>query len=248
MKYSYSNISTYSQCPYRWFLNYKERLKTIPETNADNALFLGLGLHKGIECGVEAGIEEYKSHYNIIEDEHINYIIQLEYQIPRVRELLPKGGEHELKIETDEFIGFIDYVHGDTLYDFKFSNNIDRYLTSPQLSIYKFYLEMVRPDIKINHLKYVFVPKINIRQKLKAKPPETIIQFRDRLRENLETSEIKIVEVDYDDTTISHFQLCCQHLNVTNEFPKNPSKLCGWCPFQEYCESDGAIDYMILKD
>ena len=69
-------------------------------------------------------------------------------------------------------------MYGDTLYDFKFSNNIDNYLKSPQLSIYKHYLEQVRPDIKINHLKYVFVPKIQIRQKFKATPPETISEFR----------------------------------------------------------------------
>ena len=160
-------------------------------------------LHKGIECGTEAGIAEYKSHFNILTDEHINWITQLEYQIPRVIELLPEGGEHELEIKTDEFVGYIDYVCGDTLYDFKFSNNIDNYLTSPQLSIYKHYLELVRPDIKINHLKYVFVPKIQIRQKFKAKPPETIVEFRKRLQEHLEASEIKIVEVDYDSAKVA---------------------------------------------
>ena len=78
MRFSYSNISTFSQCPFRWYLQYKERLKTLPEVNADNPLWLGLGLHKGIECGVEVGIEEYKSHFNILGDEHLNYIMQLE--------------------------------------------------------------------------------------------------------------------------------------------------------------------------
>lgn len=249
MKFSYSNISTFSQCPYQWFLKYREKLRTLPETNADNALWLGLALHKGIETGsVEEAIAEYKSHFNIITDDHINYMMQLEYQIPRVIELLPEGGEHELKIETDDFIGFIDYVHGDTLYDFKFSNNIDGYTKSPQLSIYKNKLELVRPDIKINHLKYVFVPKISIRQKLKAKPPETIMEFRNRLREHLEASEIKIIEVNYDEDSISQFQGCCQHLVTVNEFPKNPTRLCNWCPYQQYCESNGQIDYMIIKE
>jgi hypothetical protein len=229
-------------------LKYRERLKTIPETNADNALWLGLGLHKGIECGVEAGIAEYKSHFNILTDENINYIQQLEYQIPRVIELLPEGGEHELEIKTDEFVGYIDYVCGDTLYDFKFSNNIDNYLASPQLSIYKYYLEKVRPDIKINHLKYVFVPKIQIRQKFKAKPPETIVEFRRRLQEHLEASEIKVIEVEYDNATISQFQECCQYLKSVQTFPKNQTRLCDWCQFKEYCESDGQIDWMIIKD
>jgi hypothetical protein len=227
-------------------LRYKEKVKTLPETNADNALYLGLGVHKGIECGVEAGIAEYKSHYNMLTDEHINWIMQLEHQIPRVIDLLPEDGEHELKVETDEFIGFIDYVCGDTLYDFKFSNNVDNYLESPQLSIYKYYLEKVRPDIKINHLKYVFVPKIQIRQKFKANPPETIMEFRKRLQEHLDASEIKIVEVEYQKDSITDFQRCCQMLKSVQTFPKNPTRLCGWCPYQQYCESNGQVDWMIV--
>ena len=247
MRYSYSNISTFSQCPYQWYLKYRERLKTIPETNADNALWLGLGLHKGIETSsAEKGVAEYQSHFNVITDEIINYSMQLEYQIPRVIELLPNGGEHELEIKTDDFVGYIDYVHGDTLYDFKFSNNIDNYTKSPQLSIYKHYLELVRPDIKINHLKYVFVPKISIRQKHKQKPPETIYEFRQRLQEHLDASEIKVIEVDYDSDSITRFQDCCQLLNEVTEFPKNPTRLCNWCQYKAYCESDGEVDWMLV--
>ena len=247
MRYSYSNISTFSQCPYRWKLQYVDRLKTIPDTNADCALWLGLGLHKGIETGsVEAGIEEYKSHFNILTDEHINWIIQLEYQIPLVIDLLPEGGEHELEIKNDRFVGFIDYVCNDTLFDFKFSNNIDNYVKSPQLSIYKHYLEQIRPDIKIKHLKYVFVPKISIRQKLKAKPPETLMEFRQRLQEHLEASEIKIIEVPFDPDSINQFEDCCQLLDTVNSFPKNETKLCQWCPFRQYCQSNGGINWMIL--
>lgn len=247
MKFSYSRLGCFVNCPYQYRLKYIDKLKTIPETNADNALYLGLGVHKGIETGsVEEGLEEYKSHFNIIEDAHINWMIQLEYQIPRVIELLPPGGEHELEIDTDEFIGYVDYVCGDTLYDFKFSNNVDNYLESPQLSIYKYYLEKVRPDLKINHLKYVFVPKVNIRQKLKAKPPETIQEFRRRLLEHLETTEIKVIEVDYDEASVTQFLNCCQQLKTVKDFPKNPTRLCDWCSYKEYCQSDGEIDYMIL--
>ena len=246
MRFSYSNVSTFGNCPYRWYLNYVKKLKTLPETNADNALWLGLGLHKGIECGVDAGIAEYKSHFNVMTDDNINWITQLEYQIPRVIEMLPKGGEHELEIKTDEFVGYIDYVCGDTLFDFKFSNNIDSYTKSPQLSIYKHYLELVRPDIKINHLKYVFVPKISIRQKHKAKPPETLMEFRTRLKEHLEASEIKFVEVDYQSASVTDFLECCKVIEGCKEFPKNQTRLCGWCPYQKYCESNGEIDYMIL--
>lgn len=247
MRFSYSNISTFGNCPYRWYLNYVEKLKTLPDTNADNALWLGLALHKGIETGsVEEGIAEYKSHFNVITDDNINWITQLEYQLPRVIEMLPTDGEHELEIKTDDFVGFVDYVSGDTLYDFKFSNNIDNYTKSPQLSIYKYYLELVRSDIKINHLKYVFVPKISIRQKHKAKPPETLMEFRTRLKEHLEASEIKFVEVPYAYDSVTDFQECCNIIRECKEFPKNPTRLCGWCPYQKYCESNGKEDWMIL--
>lgn len=247
MRYSYSNISTFGQCPYKWYLNYKERLKTLPQTNADNALYLGLALHKGVEdWSVQAGIDEYKSHFPIITDAHINWIIQLEYQLPRLLDILPDGGEHEIEITTPNFIGYVDYVHGDTMYDFKFSNNVENYIKSPQLSIYKYYLEKVRPDLKINHLKYVFVPKVNIRQKFKSKPPESIMEFRQRLSEHLETTEIKIVEVEFNDASVTRFQECCQLLNnYDGDYPKNPTKLCNWCQYQQYCESDGKVDWMI---
>ena len=123
---------------------------------------------------------------------------------------------------------------------------MDNYLNSPQLSIYKYYLEKVRPDIKINHLKYVFVPKVNIRQKFNAKPPETIQEFRKRLLEHLETTQVKIVEVEYDHASVTNFIECCQQLKTVENFQKNPTRLCDWCNYKEYCQSDGEIDYMIL--
>lgn len=243
MRYSYSNVSTFSQCPYKWFLNYKQHLKTIPDTAPDNALWLGLAVHKGIEDGsVEAGIAEYKSHYNVITDANINWMIQLEYQLPRVIDLLPKGGEHELEVKLPDFVGYIDYVCADTLWDFKFSNNVDNYKNSPQLSIYKHYLEQVRPDLHINHLKYVMIPKVNIRQK----KIESLWEFRQRLQERLEATEIKIIEVSYDDASVTQFEKCCQLLETVEKFPKNPTRLCDWCNYQKYCQSNGKEDWMIL--
>lgn len=248
MRYSYSNISTFGQCPYKWFLNYRKKLKTIPDTSPDNALYLGLALHKGIETGsVDDALEEYKSHFNIIENEHVNWMIQLEYQIPKVLEILPPGGEHEIELKTDNFIGYVDYVVGDTIYDFKFTNNVENYLTSPQLSLYKHYLKQVRPELTINHLKFVFIPKVNIRQRFKAKPPETIYEFRERLRDQLAATKVQVVEVEFDESSITDFEKCCKFIGGCQEFPKNRTKLCDWCDYQEYCESEGKIDWMILS-
>lgn len=243
MRFSYSNISTFSQCPYRWKLQYKDGLKTIPDTAPDNALWLGLGLHKGVEeWNVQAGLDEYKSHYNLITDENINWLIQLEYQLTKLLDILPKGGEHELEIELPNFIGYVDYICDGVMFDFKMSNNIDNYLHSPQLSIYRHYLSLVRPDLKVEHTKFVFVPKINIRQK----QDENIFEFRQRLSDHLTASEIKIIEVPYDELSVSQFKDCCNALETIKNFPKNETKFCNWCAFQKYCKSNGQEDWMIL--
>lgn len=245
MRFSYSNVSCFGQCPHRWKLRYHDRLETLPECNADNPLYLGTAIHKGIELSsVDDCLEEYKSHYNVLTDENINWMIQLEYQLPKVIELLPEGGEHEVEIKTDSFVGYIDYVVGDTLYDFKFSNNIEAYLKSPQLSIYKAMLERTRPDIKINHLKYIFIPKVMIRQRTKAKPPETLMEFRNRMLEHLRASEIKVIEVEYDETSVAQFEDCCKFIAGCTEYPKIEGDHCRWCQFYRYCQF--GEDWMIL--
>lgn len=243
VRYSYSRVGCFVQCPRKYKYQYVDHLKTIPDQDPGNALYLGLALHKGIEMwDVQAGVEEYKSHYNIITDKHINWIMQLEYQLPKVLEMLPPGGEHEIEVKTDNFIGYVDYVVGDTIVDFKFSNNIKNYLESPQLAIYKHFLSLVRPDIQINHLNFLFVPKVNIRQK----KGETIIEFRERLQEHLEATEIKLIEVSDSVESVTRFQESCQALETITNFPKNETRLCNWCAYQSYCQTGGEIDWMIL--
>lgn len=248
MRFSYSRVGCFASCPRKYKYQYVDHLKTIPETNPDNALYLGLALHKGIETGsVDAALAEYKSHYNIIEDEHINWMIQIEHQVPKVLDILPPGGEHEIKLETDRFIGYVDYVAGDTIYDFKFTNNQDNYLTSPQLSIYQYYLHQIRPELEIKHRKFVFIPKVNIRQRFKAKIPETLFEFRLRLQEELAKTKVEMVDVEYDESSVEDFKQCCDFIEGCTTFPKNPTNLCTWCQYQAYCETDGAVDWMILK-
>ena len=257
MQVSYSRLSCFANCPYQYKLRYLEKLKTLPEQNADNALYLGTAIHEAFETGeLESAIKSYRSNYHILTDAHINEEIKLEYLILKVLELLPEA-ECEVEIKTDDFIGYIDrlvYLFTDEhgikhyeIWDYKYSNNIDRYMESAQLHLYKYYFEKTHPGCVVDTLKYVFIPKINIRQKLKAKPPETIQEFRNRLREQLVAAEIKILEIEYDNAMVTQFQECSQALESIKNFPKNPTKLCGWCQYQKYCESDGEIDYMIIK-
>lgn len=256
MKFSYSRVECFANCPYQYKLRYIDKLKTLPDQQADNALYLGTALHLGLETGsVERAVDDYKSNYNILTDDNINEIIKLEFVLPKALELLPNG-LCEVEINTDDFIGYIDrlcptYVdengvqHWD-LYDYKYCNNEERYKTSKQLHIYKHYYELTNPGNVIDHLYYLIIKKVNIRQKMKAKPPETLQEFRNRLMEHLEATQIFLMEVEYEENSVSHFQECCQYLRTVKKFPKNPTKLCNWCQYQQYCESDGQVDYMII--
>lgn len=254
MQFSYSRLGCFANCPYQYKLRYIDKLKTIPEQNADNALYLGTAIHEAFETGeLENAIKSYRSNYNHLTDAHINEEIKLEYLIPKVLELLPEA-ECEVEIKTDNFIGYIDrlvYLFTDELgikhyeiWDYKYCNprSTDRYLESAQLHLYKRYFEQTNPNTVVDALKYVFIPKVFIRQK----KTETIQQFRQRLIETLEKVEITVMPVDYDETMVTQFEKCCQQLSTVKDFPKNQTRLCDWCQYKEYCQSDGEIDYMII--
>lgn len=254
MQISYSRVGCFASCPYQYKLRYIDKLKTLPDQDPANPLYLGTAIHEAFEKGsVDAAIESYRSNYYILSDLHINEEIKLEYLIPKVLALL-QPAECEIEISTDDFIGFIDRlehlftdeqgVEHYRIRDYKYCNpkNTERYLQSAQLHLYKYYFEKTHPNTVVDELEYVFVPKVAIRQK----KTETIQQFRQRLIETLEVTEPTLVSVSYNNAIISDFDMCCQHLKNVDEFPKNKTRLCDWCQYQKYCESDGREDWMII--
>lgn len=232
-KFSYSKVDCYKQCPYRYYLRYIKKLNVLPSQDADNALYIGSALHKGIETDVEKAINEYHSHYYVLTNDIINWSIQIAYWVPKVKEALPFDGKNEVKIDTNGFIGFIDYLTDDTIWDFKFTvpKNYGRYLESKQLHLYKHYLEKQNPDVQIEHLKYVFIPKSKIRQK----KTETLEQFRQRLYEEMNKLKIEIVEIPFDESSITLFANDCKAIETATEYPKCESALCRFCDYKEYC-------------
>ena len=229
MKFSYSRVSTYEQCPYRFFLQYIQELKTLENYDADNALYLGSMLHKAIETDVDTAVKEYYETFPIITDIHINEAMKIEELAPKVKWLLPEG-KHEVPLENDEFKGFIDYLTNDEIFDFKYSNNIDRYLESGQLHVYKYFAEKLL-GVEIKYLYYVFVPKVAIRQK----KTETIEQFRTRLRSVLSEQQPKIICVEYDHSKVEKYLETVEEIKNATEFPKNETRLCDWCCYKNYC-------------
>lgn len=234
-KLGYSAVSTFKQCPFKYKCQYIDELKTIPSDDPANALIIGTALHKGIETDVDKAISEYFANYPIITDQHIDEEIKLRYLIPKVKEVIPDG-IHEVQVVDTNFIGTLDLLVpvSDTefdLYDFKYSNNWMRYMDSRQLHLYAYYWMKKNPGKRIRNMYFVFVPKVQIRQK----KTEDLLQFRQRLLKELDKVSIKVEQVQYDpQKVIDHLELT-QQIMQCQEYPKNPTNLCNWCDLKNFC-------------
>lgn len=218
-------------------MRYIYGITTIPPAEPDNALIMGQTVHTGIEKSLEEAIKEYSFSYPIITDEHINEIIKFETVIPLARAAIPPGGAFEVEIADGDFHGFIDYLVpvGDgyfDLYDFKYSNNVSGYKQSNQLHLYKYFWERNNPGKKIRNMYFLFIPKVSIRQK----KTETLLDFRQRLKEELAGVEVKTVQIGFNPEKVIEFLFGIKAIKEEKDFPQNKSYLCRFCEYQENCE------------
>ena len=245
MKFSHSRVETFKQCPYKFKLQYIDQLETLDDYEANNPLTVGTALHTGIEKDIPTAIKEYYMSYPVITDNHITEAIKLEVMIGKARDILPlENAQFEVKLEDFRFKGFIDMlVKNDDgtydIYDFKYSNNIDKYMESSQLSIYKYYAEKLL-SIEVKHLYFVFVQKTWIRQK----KTEDLMQFRLRLKNTLQDAEVQIKEVSYDADKVIEFIESGFDILKCKDYKKQQSKLCDWCQYQAYCERMEDLDML----
>lgn len=252
MQYSHSRIDCFKKCKFKYKMRYIGRLEVNSPTEPDNALIIGQTVHTGIEKGLEEAIKEYSFSYPIITDEHINEIIKFETVIPLAKSAIPPGGEFEVEIVDRDFRGFIDYLVPATvfergvelpdtydIYDFKYSNNISGYKQSGQLHLYKYFFEKNNLGKRIRNMYFVFVPKVNIRQK----KTETLLDFRERLKTELSGAEVKIVQIEFNIEKVIEFLFEIKAVNEETEFLREKSYLCRFCEYQDYCEK--GWDFMI---
>lgn len=229
-----------------------DKLTTLPTDQANHPFKIGTALHTGIEKNTSEAIKEYYNEFFIITDRHIEEAMKLESLIPKAKKLVPDG-EYEIKIEDEHFIGFIDLLAPTTvfkrevevpnqydIYDFKYSNNVDNYMDSKQLHLYKYFFEKNNPGKYIKNLYYLFVPKTSIRQK----KTEDLNQFRMRLKGEIEELEPHLVQIEYDPEKVIEFMIDVKELLETDEYPKDMTYLCNFCEFQKYCIE--GEDYMLL--
>lgn len=241
--FGYSAVSTFEQCPFQYKCRYIDDLKTLPSDDPANALIIGTALHKAIETDLDTAIQEYFNSYPIITDQHIDEEIKLRYLIPKVKELLPDG-IHEVQVIDRNFMGTLDLLvpvgnNEFDLYDFKYSNNWMRYMDSRQLHLYKYYFEKCGKE-RIRNMYFLFVPKVQIRQK----KTETLFDFRQRLLKELEKVEPTIRPVQYDpQKVIDHLEIT-QVIPQVTEYSKNTTRLCDWCEYKKYCQEGDLQDML----
>ena len=244
MRYSFSRIETYQKCPYLFSLKYIGELDTLPNwDSADNALILGSAMHHAIEKGVGEGVREYMMSYPVATSEMVTEAMKIEVLAPKVRAMINPDATFEFEIKTPDFLGYVDYIDRETktLLDFKYSNNVEHYLSSPQVHLYRYYLELLY-GISIDRIGYLFIPKV----KLNRKAYETEQMYRNALLEELEKAKPEVMYVTYDANKTNKILKTMREIETVDFFPRKESRLCFFCDFEKYCKSNGKEDYMTL--
>jgi len=241
MQWSYSRIDTASQCHYKYYLRYIQKLEVLPPDDAGNALILGKAMHTGLQFGVEAAIKEYYAAYPIITDEHVIEAMKLEILIPKARALLPDGGEFEFKINAQDVIGYIDYVTDDAIYDFKYTSDGLRYKESMQLHLYKNYYDGITGN-KINNLYYLIIPKI--KNKIKNINASDSAKYINGIYDEAQKAEPMLMPIAYDPNYVIEFFLRIKRISELQEYEKQKTYLCNYCEYKKYCQE--GENYMIL--
>lgn len=264
MKFSYSRVSCYKTCPYQFKLKYIDKLETLPNTDANNALYLGSAMHTGIEKTVKDALAQYFSNYPMQTDLQINEAMKLKHLIPMVQKLIP-AGECEVKVEDDEFIGFIDrlvplkrknhfaiydykYVSGEIGYEMVYrmdsvDNTNDYYERVPTRKLQQ-YLESAQLHV-YKHFYEKTHPGHKIdklfyvfipKTMIRQKKTEDLYQFRKRLQSELDKMEIMVEEVEYDYQKVRDYLDAVEEIKAASEYPQNCTRLCDWCEYQKYCK------------
>lgn len=247
----YSTAECFANCPSRYDFRYNQKIEVLESDDPANPLKVGTALHRGIEEDLQTALQEYFMSYPIITDGHINEAIKLEYWIPKVKEMLPDG-LHEVNMQSDWYEGTMDLLvpctkhdlelkHGQfDMYDFKYSNNQSHYMESKQLHVYKYFCEKILGK-RIRKMFFVFVPKVNIKQK----KTETLEDFRRRLKTELQNTDgVQIREVVYDPQKVNDFFEICMRIHHADDYKKEHGYLCNWCEYKDYCER--GLNYMLL--
>ena len=240
MRVSHSRVDLYKRCHFHYRLKYIDKFTQLDEHKADSPLTIGNALHYGLEVGnKQEMIDYYYSQFPVKTDKTINEAIKLELAFDKVYPILRNITikHQEYVIEEPEFKGIVDLITENDdgtvdIFDFKYSNNVDSYMDSPQLHIYQYYLEQY--GFKVNKLGYIFIPKLFIRQKKN----EDLDQFRKRLVETYKDKQVQLVEIPKDEMQIVCFFNDAKSIQIDfsksyKELERNINDSCFACKYGE---------------
>ena len=240
MRVSHSRVDLYKRCHFHYRLKYIDKFTQLDEHKADSPLTIGNALHYGLEVGnKQEMIDYYYSQFPVKTDKTINEAIKLELAFDKVYPILQNITikHQEYVIEEPEFKGIVDLITENDdgtvdIFDFKYSNNVDSYMDSPQLHIYQYYLEQY--GFKVNRLGYIFIPKLFIRQKKN----EDLDQFRKRLVETYKEKQVQLVEIPKDEMQIVYFFNDAKSIQIDfsksyKELERNINDSCFACKYGE---------------
>lgn len=215
--YSFSKLNTRIQCPRKFKYTYIDK---IPQAETDKtALYKGSALHSSLENYPNPGTHKLSAQYQPI----INKFLKSKY-----KHFLDRESVNELGIGLDNnlepmkyskeamFRGYIDYftIIDGVMYilDWKSGKLKEhRYQDFNQLMFYGIY--MFKKYSKLNKivLKYVYI-------------------------EHDDDNEL-VLDRKYLDNYCKTLLEAIRDTELSN-FPKCKTKLCDWCPYQEYCNED----------
>lgn len=241
VQFSHSRVSTFNQCPYKYKLHYVDGVKVERKITPTDALILGTAMHEGIEKGPEAASQYYLSQFQMLTEEHLIEEFKLQYWARQAQRVLPlQQAIFEKKLDHKDFVGYMDMLvplekkNRYHLFDFKYSNNQQRYMTSGQLHEYKAFFESTHPGMIIDKMYFVFIPKIV----LEKNATESLEDYFSRLEKELNQNAIELREVVFDYQKVMDFTLSIKKILETSTFHKTPSKLCGWCDYFGQCSEE----------
>lgn len=249
VKLSHSRVETFVNCPRKFKFRYINKINAPKNLEPNCALTIGTFLHIAIEKDIKTAIKYYYDQFPIITNKHIEEVMKIEYWIPKILEMIPRFGVHEIRIENNDFVGCIDFlapvkkvdnIEYFDMYDWKYSNGIERYKKSGQLHEYKYFFEKINPNKKIRDMYFLFVPKTQIRMKKKNKKnkrDETVQAFRKRMKMDMEAKSLELVKIKYDPKKVIEFLANGLEASNCRSFQRKESGLCKFCEYKNMCKS-----------
>jgi len=233
--YSVSKLGTYNQCPYKFKLNYIDKIKVPFETN--KALLKGSHIHKILENNFDYGTSFKTSYvynqnhmletFEIVrkfENSELGDLFKQLIPISNLEENFAFNFDKELtkyRGDNTHFRGSADlyYVKDNKGFIFDYKSGKDKSKEEfgyDQACMYAIYMFIRYPNI--DNVKAVFVF-------IEHNTTKSYIFTKDQLNAYLEyfKSKVNIIEND-------------------NTFKKKPSALCNWCSFKEFGHCTGEDD------